>query len=40
MLANFLDALDITGASEKLRGVILVCDAEQYGVHLAARNTL
>ena len=34
MLANFLDALDITGASKKLKRVVLVTGAKQYGVHL------
>lgn len=34
MLKNFLDALDITGASKKLKRVILTTGAKQYGVHL------
>lgn len=34
MLRNFLDALDITGASKKLKRVILTTGAKQYGVHL------
>ncbi|KAF6219270.1 hypothetical protein HO133_005095 [Letharia lupina] len=32
--ANFLNALDITGASKKLKPVILTTGAKQYGVHL------
>ncbi|KAK3168053.1 hypothetical protein OEA41_004499 [Lepraria neglecta] len=34
MLKNFLDALDITGASKKLKRIILTTGAKQYGVHL------
>lgn len=34
MLKNFLDALGLTGASKKLKRVILVTGAKQYGVHL------
>ncbi|KAF3903030.1 hypothetical protein AA313_de0201396 [Arthrobotrys entomopaga] len=34
MLRNFLDALDITGASKKLKRVILTTGCKQYGVHL------
>lgn len=34
MLRNFLEALDITGAAKKLKRVILVTGAKQYGVHL------
>jgi len=34
MLRNFLDALEITGASKKLKRVILTTGAKQYGVHL------
>ena len=34
MLKNFLDALDITGASKKLKRIILTTGAIQYGVHL------
>ncbi|KAI9877297.1 MAG: hypothetical protein M1830_004308 [Pleopsidium flavum] len=34
MLKNFLDALEITGASKKLKRVILTTGAKQYGVHL------
>lgn len=34
MSANFLNALDITGASKKLKPVILTTGAKQYGVHL------
>ena len=34
MLASFLEALDITGASKKLKRVILTTGAKQYGVHL------
>ena len=34
MLTNFLDALDDTGASKKLKRVILVTGAKQYGLHL------
>ena len=34
MLSNFLDALDSTGASKKLKRVILVTGAKQYGLHL------
>ena len=34
MLKNFLDALDITGASKTLKRVILTTGAKQYGVHL------
>ena len=36
MLRNFLDALDITGASRKLKRVVLTTGAKQYGVHLGA----
>lgn len=31
MLENFLEALKITGASEKVKRVILTCGAKQYG---------
>ena len=34
MLQNFLDALDVTGASKTLKRVILTTGAKQYGVHL------
>ncbi|KAL6721078.1 hypothetical protein ACLMJK_000178 [Lecanora helva] len=34
MLKNFLDALELTGASKKLKRVILTTGAKQYGVHL------
>ena len=34
MLKNFLSALDLTGASKKLKRVILTTGAKQYGVHL------
>ena len=34
MLTNFLDALDATGASQKLKRIILVTGAKQYGLHL------
>ncbi|KAL8674759.1 MAG: hypothetical protein Q9168_000843 [Polycauliona sp. 1 TL-2023] len=34
MLKNFLDALEITGAIQKLKRVILTTGAKQYGVHL------
>lgn len=34
MLKNFLDALDLTGASKKIKRIILTCGAKQYGVHL------
>ena len=34
MLENFLDALEITGASKTLKRVILTTGAKQYGVHL------
>lgn len=34
MLKNFIDALDITGASKKLKRFILTTGAKQYGVHL------
>lgn len=34
MLKNFLDALEITGASKELKRVILTTGAKQYGVHL------
>ncbi|KAF3942451.1 hypothetical protein ABW19_dt0209670 [Dactylella cylindrospora] len=34
MLRNFLDALDITGASKKLKRVLLTTGAKQYGVQL------
>lgn len=41
MLKSFLDALGMTGASTKLKRVILVCGAKQYGVHLGApRNPM
>ena len=41
MLQNFLDALDITGASKKVKRVILTTGAKQYGVHLGAvRNPM
>ena len=33
-LKNFLDALDITGASKKLKRIILTTGVKQYGVHL------
>lgn len=36
MLKNFLDALDMTGASRKLKRVVLTTGAKQYGVHLGA----
>ena len=36
MLANFLDTLEITGASTKIKRVILTTGAKQYGVHLGA----
>lgn len=34
MLENFLEALKITGASKKVKRVILTTGAKQYGVHL------
>ncbi|KAK4697383.1 hypothetical protein P7C71_g677, partial [Lecanoromycetidae sp. Uapishka_2] len=34
MLKNFLEALDITGASKKIKRIILTTGAKQYGVHL------
>ena len=34
MLKSFLDALELTGASKKLKRVILTTGAKQYGVHL------
>lgn len=34
MLQNFLDALKITGASKKIKRVVLTTGAKQYGVHL------
>lgn len=34
MLNNFLDALEITGATKKVKRVILTTGAKQYGVHL------
>ncbi|KAL9103957.1 MAG: hypothetical protein Q9163_001063 [Psora crenata] len=34
MLENFLDALEFTGASQKLKRVVLTTGAKQYGVHL------
>lgn len=34
MLKNFLDALEITGAIQKLKRVILTTGSKQYGVHL------
>jgi len=34
MLENFLDALAITGASKKVKRIILTTGAKQYGVHL------
>ncbi|CAL8577933.1 hypothetical protein XPA_003742 [Xanthoria parietina] len=34
MLKNFLDALEMTGATQKLKRVILTTGAKQYGVHL------
>jgi nucleoside-diphosphate-sugar epimerase len=34
ILKNFLEALKITGASKKLKRVLLVTGAKQYGVHL------
>lgn len=39
MLSNFLDALQITGASKKIQRVILTTGAKQYGVHLGAPKT-
>lgn len=36
MLQNFLEALDITGASKKIKRIILTTGAKQYGVHLGA----
>ena len=36
MLSNFLEALDLTGASKKVKRIILTCGAKQYGVHLGA----
>jgi len=34
MLDNFLQALEITGAVEKIKRIILVTGCKQYGVHL------
>lgn len=34
MLKNFLEALDITGASKKIKRIILTTGGKQYGVHL------
>ncbi|KAK1750300.1 hypothetical protein QBC47DRAFT_394459 [Echria macrotheca] len=34
MLSNFLKALDLTNASSKVRRIVLVTGAKQYGVHL------
>lgn len=34
MLQNFLDALDRTGAAGKIKRIVLVTGAKQYGVHL------
>lgn len=34
LLKNFLEALKITGANKKLKRVLLVTGAKQYGVHL------
>lgn len=34
MLENFLSALEITGASKKVKRVVLTTGAKQYGVHL------
>ena len=34
MLKNFLEALEITGASKKIKRVVLTTGAKQYGVHL------
>lgn len=34
MLENFLSALEVTGATKKLKRVILTTGAKQYGVHL------
>lgn len=39
MLSNFLDALEITGASKKIKRVILTTGAKHYGVHLGAPKT-
>ncbi|KAI7497210.1 NAD dependent epimerase/dehydratase family protein [Hortaea werneckii] len=36
MLENFLEALKITGASQKVKRIILTTGAKQYGVHLGA----
>ena len=34
MLANFLEALRLTGAEKKIKRVLLTTGAKQYGVHL------
>lgn len=34
MLSNFLEALEITGAVSKIKRIVLVTGAKQYGVHL------
>lgn len=36
MIKDFLATLDITGASKKLKRVILTTRAKPYGVHLGA----
>ncbi|SCO76953.1 related to NAD dependent epimerase/dehydratase family protein [Fusarium oxysporum] len=36
LLSNFLQALDITGATSKIKRFILTCGFKQYGVHLGA----
>ena len=36
MLSNFLDGLEMTGASKRIKCVILTTGAKQYGVHLRA----
>ena len=35
MLTNFLEALDITGASQIIKRVILATGAKQYSVHFS-----
>ena len=40
MLANFLDTLEITGASRKIKRVIVTSGAKQYGIHLGAPQIL
>ncbi|OBT76710.1 hypothetical protein VF21_03921 [Pseudogymnoascus sp. 05NY08] len=41
LLENFLEALKITGANKKLKRVLLVTGAKQYGVHLGqAKNPM